>query len=74
MAVCEKIRRSVVTALQLKTWLVGILKHKVIDQLRRHSRECTIVSDDHEADIDELFKAEGHWREAPQYWAARSRP
>src|SRR5882672_12055339 len=24
---------------QLKTWLVGILKHKLIDQLRRHTRE-----------------------------------
>ena len=26
---------------QLKTWLVGILKHKVIDQLRRHTREVS---------------------------------
>jgi len=54
---------------QLKTWLVGILKHKVIDQLRRHSRECTILSDDDETAVDELlFKADGHWREAPQDW------
>jgi RNA polymerase sigma-70 factor (ECF subfamily) len=54
---------------QLKTWLVGILKHKVIDQLRRHSRECTISSDEDDADIDELlFKADGHWREWPQDW------
>ena len=54
---------------QLKTWLVGILKHKVIDQLRRHSRECTILSDDDETDIDELlFNADGHWREAPPDW------
>jgi len=54
---------------QLKTWLVGILKHKVIDQVRRHSRECTILSDDDESDVDELlFKADGHWREAPQDW------
>ena len=54
---------------QLKTWLVGILKHKVIDQLRRHSRECTILSDDDESDVDDLlFRADGHWREAPQDW------
>jgi RNA polymerase sigma-70 factor (TIGR02943 family) len=54
---------------QLKTWLVGILKHKVIDQLRRHSRECTIFSEDDEADIDELlFSADGHWHEAPRDW------
>lgn len=24
---------------QLRTWLVGILKHKVVDQIRRHTRE-----------------------------------
>jgi RNA polymerase sigma-70 factor (TIGR02943 family) len=56
---------------QVKTWLVGILKHKVIDQLRRHTRECTILSDDDETDVDELlFKADGHWREAPQEWGS----
>jgi RNA polymerase sigma-70 factor (ECF subfamily) len=54
---------------QLKTWLVGILKHKVIDQLRRHSREATILCDDDETDIDELlFAADGHWRDQPQDW------
>ena len=31
---------------QLKTWLVGILKHKVVDQLRRHSREATVLTPD----------------------------
>ena len=54
---------------QLKTWLVGILKHKVVDQLRRHSRECTILSDD---DDDRhrraAVRADDHWREAPQDW------
>jgi RNA polymerase sigma-70 factor, ECF subfamily len=24
----------------LRTWLVAILKHKVVDQVRRHTREC----------------------------------
>jgi RNA polymerase sigma-70 factor, ECF subfamily len=24
----------------MRTWLVGILKHKVVDQIRRHTREC----------------------------------
>ena len=27
----------------VKTWLVGILKHKVVDQIRRHTRECQAV-------------------------------
>jgi len=54
---------------QLKTWLVGILKHKVVDQLRRHTREATLMSDDDSADLDELlFQADGHWREAPKEW------
>ena len=29
---------------QLKTWLVGVLKHKVVDQLRRHTREATLLT------------------------------
>lgn len=54
---------------QLKTWLVGILKHKVIDQLRRHAREATVLDADDGADLDELlFEADGHWREAPKDW------
>ena len=54
---------------QLKTWLIGILKHKLIDQLRRHAREVSTTSDDDEADVDALlFRQDGHWREAPKEW------
>ena len=54
---------------QLKTWLVGVLKHKVIDQLRRHAREATILSSDDGEDIDELlFDETGHWRDKPADW------
>src|SRR3982751_530162 len=54
---------------QLKTWLVGILKHKVVDQLRRHAREAVLESPDDDADLDDLlFAADGHWREAPPEW------
>jgi RNA polymerase sigma-70 factor (ECF subfamily) len=53
---------------QLRTWLTGILKHKVIDQIRRHGREMSLTPED-DQDIDELlFAADGHWREAPQAW------
>jgi RNA polymerase sigma-70 factor (TIGR02943 family) len=59
---------------QLKTWLVGILKHKVIDALRHHSREvCGLDnSDDDEAEADPLdylgFKADGHFSQSPADW------
>ena len=55
---------------QLKTWLIGILKHKLIDQLRRHAREVSLSGDgDDAADLDEtLFHHSGHWRAAPPTW------
>jgi RNA polymerase sigma-70 factor (TIGR02943 family) len=54
---------------QLKTWLIGILKHKVVDQLRRHAREATVLDTDDGTDLDELlFAADGHWRESPPDW------
>ena len=55
---------------QLKTWLIGILKHKLIDQLRRRAREVSATTDDDdEADLDTLlFKEDGHWRDAPKEW------
>ena len=54
---------------QLKTWLIGVLKHKVVDQLRRHTREATILTTDDGEDLDEsLFDRSGHWRQAPQDW------
>jgi RNA polymerase sigma-70 factor (ECF subfamily) len=54
---------------QLKTWLVGILKHKVVDQLRRHAREAVSLSADDGEDIDELlFDATGPGRGPPRDW------
>jgi RNA polymerase sigma-70 factor (ECF subfamily) len=54
---------------QLKTWLVGILKHKLIDQLRRQQREATILSRDDGEDVDDtLFDAGGAWNELPADW------
>lgn len=54
---------------QLKTWLVGILKHKLIDQIRRHGREVSLTTDEDNEDIDGLlFDDTGHWRAAPADW------
>ncbi|EQD60144.1 RNA polymerase sigma-24 related protein [mine drainage metagenome] len=59
-------------ASQLKTWIVGILKHKVLDQLRQHMREPTVLAaaDDDEDELEHLlFKQDGHFRELPDEWA-----
>ena len=57
---------------QLKTWLVGILKHKVVDALRHHGREISGLqtSDDESSDPLELiaFKADGHFDQLPADW------
>lgn len=57
---------------QLKTWLVGILKHKIIDALRHHRREVSssAASDDEKADPleDMAFRADGHYAEKPADW------
>lgn len=58
---------------QLKTWLVGILKHKIIDLLRQHRREVSVSSlsnEDDEADPLDLisYQTDGHFTEAPADW------
>lgn len=56
----------------LRTWLTGILKHKVIDHLRRSGREQQLTGTDDdraEADVvDALFAEDGHWRDTPADW------
>lgn len=53
---------------QLKTWLIGILKHKLIDQIRRNSREMSMTDEDGQ-DLDaDLFKPDGHWVDEPRDW------
>ena len=57
----------------LKTWLTGILKHKIIDQLRRQQREQPLLQsaddDRTESDVvDALFHSDGHWQSFPAQW------
>lgn len=55
----------------VRTWLVGILKHKIIDSIRRTSREQSLDLDRHEAstaDTDVLFKPDGHYADTPADW------
>jgi RNA polymerase sigma-70 factor (ECF subfamily) len=55
----------------LKTFVIGILKHKIIDQLRVVKREVHIEVEegDSESDaFDSLFLADGHFREPQKNW------
>lgn len=52
-----------------RTWLTGILKHKIIDAIRRQAREVHMPNDlDGDEDVDALFEADGHWAAAPREW------
>jgi RNA polymerase sigma-70 factor (ECF subfamily) len=55
-----------------KTWLTGILKHKIIDAIRRKSREQPLIADEDEATesrvVDAAFKSDGHWQQMPANW------
>jgi len=54
----------------VRTWLVGILKHKILDHFRKASRERAIVDDESSYDeLDARFKQDGHFIEAPAAWA-----
>jgi len=52
-----------------RTWLFGILKHKILDQYRRDAREVPI-GDEEEADalINQTFDSGGSWRVRPVAW------
>jgi RNA polymerase sigma-70 factor (ECF subfamily) len=56
-----------------RTWVFGILKHKIADELRRRSRApvaASVVDGEDEEALDELFDAVGHWQAdtAPRGW------
>jgi RNA polymerase sigma-70 factor, ECF subfamily len=59
---------------QLRTWLTGILKHKIIDVFRRQSREAPLQTEP-EAESDEDFadlyfnpNDQDHWHTFPTTW------
>lgn len=55
----------------LRTWLTGILKHKIVDSIRRGMREQPVEPEDGatlEEEFDGLFNNRDHWREHPAEW------
>jgi RNA polymerase sigma-70 factor (ECF subfamily) len=55
---------------QLRTWVVSILKNKIVDRIRKRSREAPLpeVSESDDDDFGALFQADGHWQEKPSSW------
>ena len=55
----------------LRTWLTGILKHKIVDTIRRQSRERPVSDPESGTDtgeFDGLFDRRGHWQAQPEAW------
>ena len=55
---------------QLKTWVIGILKHKLIDEVRRHAREITTSPEGGDDIKAGVFADDGHFREMPRDWGS----
>ena len=56
----------------VKTWLTGILKHKIVDAIRQKQRQPVVAASlDEETDLEEfdpLFKDNGAWEAPPEDW------
>ena len=54
-----------------KTWLVGILKHKIVDQLYRSKSGLQVEDIEAMADIwNDNFDQKGHWKSGFSAWSA----
>lgn len=56
----------------LRTWLTGILKHKIIDHFRRSQREQplsdeALSGEELDPGMDEFFLEDGHFADLPAY-------
>jgi RNA polymerase sigma-70 factor (ECF subfamily) len=57
-----------------RTWLIGILKRKVVDHIRKDARQQAVESvDDVESADRHFFTAEGLWKGAIRRWGADPR-
>lgn len=56
-----------------RTWLVGIMKHKIYDLLRKHGREQALDDGNDADDWAGKFDSTGHWATAPSAWGDPAR-
>ena len=70
LAVLEKPERFAGQS-SLRTYVTGILKHKIVDVLRKATRERRFDGEGEQAEddvIDALFRSDGHTHDAPRNW------
>ncbi|MEM7467142.1 MAG: sigma-70 family RNA polymerase sigma factor [Pseudomonadota bacterium] len=54
----------------VRTWLISIMKNKIIDQLRKSHRESPLDENALDADsFEQQFAEDGHWKKAPKEWS-----
>jgi RNA polymerase sigma-70 factor, ECF subfamily len=52
-----------------RTWLMGILSHKIVDHFRKSGREQAVVNGVALEAVDEsAFDGRGHWKTGPASW------
>lgn len=54
-----------------RTWLTGILKHKIIDHFRKSSRELPLFEEQLSFEKEEMFRPEGEWA---GHWTSEAAP
>ncbi len=52
----------------LRTWLVGIMKHKIIDHIRKEIRQRNIGDKLENDPTSEYFSEDGSWQSKPSSW------
>ena len=56
----------------IRTWLIGILKHKILDHFRKAGREQLLIASEDETSLDDfdmLFREDGQFVDPPPAWA-----
>jgi len=66
-----RVRSSFLGRSSERTWLVGILRHKIVDQIRRVRRDLAVSNGVTANGTSESpFDRRGHWRKGPADWGS----
>ncbi len=65
-----KSRRNFEKRATVKTWLTAILRHKIVDFIRKRQRERVIDNEEAlDRSLEAFFNDNGHWKIHPAKWA-----